>query len=191
MGHISMRIRRSSLSLCLLALYLVPASGRAEMLPFSAAGPIEAISPGTVDPAGASGRFVVEERQVSGWTSGDVAGTFVLTYAANVPIATQSGQLHGTVELGSGAYAARFRARSELGLTPVPCGVPDARTCIATPDGAFRPGLLVNGSLTFVDGTQGHGLLSAWLIPQIGPDGHIQGVIAGALSIGGSWAGQR
>jgi hypothetical protein len=71
----------------------------------------------------------------------------------------------------------------------VPCSKPNANTCVSTPDGAFRPGLLVNGSLTFVDGAQGHGLISSWLIPQIDPDGHIQGVIAGALTLGGSWNG--
>jgi hypothetical protein len=58
---------------------------------------------------------------------------------------------------------------------------------VSTPVGAFRPGLLVNGSLTFVDGTQGHGLISSWLIPQIGSDGHIQRILAGELTIGGSW----
>jgi hypothetical protein len=67
------------------------------MLPFSASGAIEAINPGNVKPAGKSDRFIVEERQVSGRLSGDLSGPFTLTYAANVPIATQSGQLHGTM----------------------------------------------------------------------------------------------
>jgi hypothetical protein len=75
-------------------------------------------------------------------------------------------------------------------LTPVPCSDPDGATCVSTPDGTFRPGLLVNGSLTFVDGTQGHGLISSWLIPQIGSDGHIQRILAGELTIGGSWNGR-
>lgn len=128
----------------------------AQKEPFSATGQIESIDAGEVKPAGKSGRFVVQERHVEGTLRGDLNGSFLMTYAANVPIATQSGQLHGTLAIDddSGiAYLARFRATSSMGLTPLGCDTSNSSTCIGTPDGNFVPGLLINGTLTFTEGS--------------------------------------
>ncbi|MDO8671957.1 MAG: hypothetical protein Q7O66_11080, partial [Dehalococcoidia bacterium] len=68
---------------------------------FSAGGQITSISDGTVKPAGDSGRFVVVERKIVGTLDpdGSLSGDFVLTYKANVELATQAGNLHGTVKV--------------------------------------------------------------------------------------------
>lgn len=138
---------------------------------FGAVGQITDIDEGNVKAAGKSGRFVVKERTVTGTLSGIVGGTsvneeFTFTFGTNVPLMTQSGNIHGTLTFGN--YEAKVAAKSQLGITPV-----------------GYPGLLINGTLTFTDGTQGHGVVDAWVIPNI-VDGHIVGVHAGMLTIQGN-----
>lgn len=111
-----------------------------------------------------------------------------MTYTANVPIATQSGQLHGTLDMSDDSgttYVARFQATSSIGLTPLGCDTPDGATCIGTP--GVVPGLLISGTLTFTEGSQGHGMLSAWIVPELDGDGHISGILAGWLTVSGQW----
>ena len=153
---------------------------------FFAQGLITGIDEGNVTPAGKSGRFVVKERVVTGVLGGSIGGPFQFTFGSNVPLLTQSGQIHGVLLVDG--YEASVAASSSLGLTPVPCPDPDGVTCIATPAGNFVPGLVINGTFTFTSGTQGHGTASAWIIPAIDPNtGHIVGVIAGALTLAGQW----
>lgn len=185
-----MKKKFSILALLSLLLMAVVPSGTAlaaKPVPFGAGGTIDSITPGDVDAAGASGRFVVKERSVSGlllFGSPDLLGPYTLTFGTNVPLLTQSGQIHGTLTVGD--YEAKVRASSEIGLTPVPCA-PGSPGCVpVAPSAGFYPGLLISGTLTFTEGTQGHGELSGWLIPAIDPlTGHIVDVIAGAVSVSG------
>ncbi len=150
------------------------------------AGPITDIDDGDVKAAGASNRFVVKDRHVFGALFGMLNGEqltavpFTFTFGTNVPIMTQSGNLHGLLAIGS-AYEARVAAKSSIGVTPVPCTLaPPGAPCL---DG-FVPGLIIEGVLTFTAGAIGTGTVSAWVIPNIDPaTGHIIGVLAGALTI--------
>lgn len=138
---------------------------------FSTQGSITSIDEGQVKPAGGSGRFVVSARSVGGDLYGpDLVGAYTLNFGTNVPITTQSGQFHGTLSV-AGGYEAAVQGSTSLGLTPI-----------------GYPGLLIDGTLTFTEGTQGHGQVSGWLIPNIDPNtGHIVGVLAGAVSVNGAW----
>ena len=87
------------LFLTLAVLTPVPALA-AKPVPFSAVGTVYYITPGTVTPAGDSGRFVVVERDIVGSLSGSIKGDFKFSYKANVELATQAGNLHGTMQVG-------------------------------------------------------------------------------------------
>src|SRR3989442_890228 len=50
-----------------------------------------------IQPAGVSGRFVVPSRRVFGWLGGSVNAPFMIQFGTNVPIATQSGNVRGTL----------------------------------------------------------------------------------------------
>lgn len=54
-------------------------------------------------------------------------------------------------------------------------------------ESSFFLGLLINGTLTFIAGTQGHGNVSSWVLPKLDLDGHIVGVIAGSVTLTGQW----
>lgn len=163
-----------------------PAGGPA---PFAAYGPIVGIDAGDVAPAGKSGRFLVKDRGVTGYLFGSIGDgvgeAFVFTFRTNVPLLTQSGQIHGM--LLAGPYGARVVASSSLGLSPVPCAIPDGVTCFPTPAGNFVPGLLIEGTFAFSSGTQGDGTFDAWVIPVLDANGHIAGVFAGAVTLTGQW----
>jgi hypothetical protein len=169
-------------------LALAPGAAAADSAQFLVTGPIVGIDAGDVKAAGKSGRFVVKNRQVTGTLYGVVAdeqlaGTpFTFTFGTNVPLMTQSGNLHGVLSFGP--YEARVAAKSEIGLTSLSCEVADGVTCIPTPAGNFVPGLIIDGVTAFTHGTTGHGTASAWLIPMIDPaTGHVIGVIAGQLTL--------
>lgn len=178
------RIRpATALGATLLALLaLVPGAAPADSAQFLVSGPITGIDAGDLKAAGKSGRFVVKDRHVTGTLQGIVGSEplegvpFTLTFGTNVPLTTQSGNLHGVLSFAS--YEARVAAKSEIGLTSLACPVPDGVTCIPTPGGNFVPGLVIDGVVTFTHGTTGHGTASAWVIPLIDPaTGHIIGVV--------------
>ncbi|MEK7849067.1 MAG: hypothetical protein AAB270_09105 [Chloroflexota bacterium] len=144
--------------------------------PFSASGPVLTIDQGTVFPAGYSGRFVVVERTVSGELSGDLNGPFTFVYGSNVPISTQSGQVHGRLSVG--AYEAAVEGKSSLLLGPGiaigPDGGPLAVVVI----------LGVSGSLAFTSGAQGQGDFTATVTAAIDPTtGHILFVVPSGFPI--------
>ena len=160
-------------------------------VPFSAKGPITAIDTGDVRPAGKSGRFIVRDRHITGTFTGSIGGTtgvpFVITFDTNVPLASQSGPIHG--RLIAGVYEANVTAESSTGPTPVLCGAPDPEgvTCIATPGGNFVPGLLLDGRLNFLSGANGRGSVTGFLIPVLDAQGHIIGILASELTLMGQW----
>lgn len=178
----------------LAVIFLTPAvaTAKSPFTQFGSLGTITGIGEGTVAPAGNSGRYIVKDRFVTGALiegSGPQGG-FTLTYGANVPIETQSGQIHGTLTIDTAAgevYEAKVRGESSLGLTPVPCTQPDWVTCIGTPYGNFVPGLLIEGTFTFTSGAKGNGDLSAWLVPLLDADYHIIDVIISEVTINGKW----
>ena len=154
-------------------------------VPFSVSGTITMIDTGDVKPAGHSGRFIVRDRHITGTFTGSINAPFVITFDTNVPIATQSGRIHG--RLIAGVYEANVTMASSTGATPVECETPDGATCIATPGGNFVPGLLLNGRMNFLSGAKGQGSVTGWLIPVIDDQGHIVTILASQLAISGQW----
>jgi hypothetical protein len=154
-------------------------------VPFSVSGTITMIDTGDVKPAGQSGRFIVRDRHITGTFTGSISAPFVITFDTNVPIATQSGRIHG--RLIAGVYEANVTMASSTGATPVECETPDGATCIATPGGNFVPGLLLNGRMNFLNGAKGQGSVTGWLIPILDAQGHIDGIVASHLAINGQW----
>ena len=137
-----------------LALVLVaPAPAlAAKPVGFTASGIISEVLPGDIFPAGQSGRWVVDERQMSGIILGDINGEFTLTYSANVNLETQAGSFHGTIEVDS--LLINVIGKSQLvgdsypGPTiPTPFG-PTSTTVRA---------LETTGSWAFISGSMGNG----------------------------------
>ena len=144
---------------------------------FSAEGVISGITPGDVRPAGNSGRFVVKDRTISGLLGGDLEGPFSFTYGTNVPIATQSGQIHGKASLADGAFEANVVAQSSLVAGPAIA----VDLSISPPSGSRLPGAVVgivvgvgfDGKLIFTSGTQGRGTIVGELWTFVSLEGHI------------------
>jgi hypothetical protein len=144
---------------------------------FLLSGLIDGIDEGDVDAAGASGRFVVKDRHINGHLGGSFGNDllsnapFQFTFGTNVPITSQSGNLHGT--LAFAGYTARVAARSTLGLTPIPCVV-GSTGCVPVGGGAGRlPGLLISGTLAFTKATAANGTVEGFVVPILDADGHI------------------
>lgn len=168
-----------------LLLALSPATIQAgsKPTPFSAMGvfvpgsPAWTINQGDVKAAGASGRFVVMDRTVTGFLTGDLAGPFVFTFGANVPITTQSGQFHGTLVVSPAenpSYGAQARGSSSLLLGPVFAFVPGIELPGLPPNIAVAIKLSLSGSMTFTDGAQGNGAINGTFTVAIDPvTGHI------------------
>lgn len=160
----------------------------AKPVAFTANGTITAVTSGDVFPAGNSGRWVVDERQMFGVITGDIAGDFVLTYAANVDLETQAGSFHGTLEIDSLLF--KVRGKSQL-IGP---GFPGP--IVETPYGPTTTEirtLETAGGWTLTKGAKGTGDyygLATVLIAVGGPlDGHILYVVPGAsgFTMTGQW----
>ena len=154
-------------------------------VPFSVSGTITMIDTGDVKPAGQSGRFIVRDRHITGTFTGSISAPFVITFDTNVPLATQSGRIHGC--LIAGVYEANVTMASSTGATPVECDIPDGSTCIATPGGNFVSGLLLNGRMNILSGAKGQGSVTGWLIPVLDDQGHIANILVSQLAISGQW----
>ena len=164
-----------SLALALVLTTLMPAAAlAAKPVSFDASGIVTCISPGTVFPAGESGRWVVAERQLSGtFLSGDIDGDFTMTYKANVELSTQAGNLHGTLKVGSHVLKLNGSIQP-LEMVPTPFGID-------------LPKLTINGRWTFTNGAQGGGEFDTWVIFIPTPEGHVGSIVASALNLTGNW----
>ena len=134
------------------------------------------IDQGNVIPAGKSGRFVVKDRTVTGTLAallpGSPEGRFAFVYGTNVPLLTQSGQIHGTLSIDGGEIEAKVHAESVLqGLTP-----------------EGLPIIGISGKLTFTSGATGTGEIQGVITPVLDPVSlHIIGLAYGELGIAGQW----
>lgn len=142
--------------------------------PFSAGGVILGISDGAVKPAGASGRWVVAERELVGnFDTGDLSGGFTLTYKANVELLTQAGALHGSVQLDSGEVLNLNGSIQPIEMVQM--------------GPYWLPKLSMTGHWNFTSGAQGQGTFAAWAI--VIPDiyGHILYIPFSDFSLTGQW----
>ena len=130
----SLRLHRLTLTV-LLAAALVAIAGATGQIAMAKGEPTQFVSQGLTDilfdpatppgidqgdvkPAGKSGRFVVKDRTVTGALTailpGSPEGRFTFVYGTNVPLLTQSGQIHGTLSIAGGEIEARVSGRSSL-----------------------------------------------------------------------------
>lgn len=202
------------LSVAALVLPATTARAVSPFNPFVAEGPF-VISLGLgIKPGGESGRFVVPSRRVFGFLGGSVNAPFMIQFATNVPISTQSGNIHGTLFVCENA-------------TPLPglkfFGCVDPSTLDFSSDQAFllsldtatfdeaavsrtarvhivsslvlgsdptHPVLNLGGVFTFVGGdTQGHGDASGFVTLILDPEGHVIGLGDSNLAFCGVWSG--
>lgn len=190
-----------SLALVLALAVLIPGVAlAAKPVPFSASGTITYISPGNVLPAGESGRWVVVERDIEGTLSGDISGAFTFSYKANVELATQAGNLHGTLTMDDGSYILKVNGEIEpLEMAPIPGAVTltedwyfpfppyflPAGTTL--PDGTLMPKLTLNGRWTFIEGAKGNGNFEAWAQFTTNLEGHVNAIYFSAFDLTGKW----
>lgn len=164
-----------SLALILVFTTLMPATAlAAKPVSLEADGIVTCISPGTVFPAGESGRWVVVERELSGtFLCGDINGDFTMIYKANVELSTQAGNLHDTLE--TGPYIIKLNGDIQpLEMMPTPFGID-------------LPKLTIKGHWTFTNGAQGRGNFDVWVIFIPTPEGHVDSIVASAISLTGNW----
>ena len=169
------RLAFISLALALVLITLIPAAAlAAKPASFGAGGIVTYISPGTVFPAGESGRWVVVERELGGtFLSGNIGGAFTMTYKANVELSTQAGNLHGTLK--SGPYVLKLNGKIQpLEMVPTPFGID-------------LPKLTIKGHWTFANGVQGEGSFDTWVIFIPTPEGHVGSIVASGINLTGKW----
>lgn len=173
------------------------AFARGKPTAFSGTGFVLGIDGGDVTNAGNSDRFVVKERSVNGFVdppplaAGPLFGAFSATFGTNVPILSQSGNIHGDLSLGGDgagnfAFGASFVAKSKI--TSLSGTIPSEGTFVGfeqfLPDGmpvgapvfGHIAALKIDGKMTFTSGAQGHGTVDGifWVI--VDPlTGHITG----------------
>jgi hypothetical protein len=162
----------------------------------NAGGVITSIDDGTVFPAGNSGRYVVAARTITGTLAGDISGDFTLNYKANVELATQAGNLHGTLVAGSQvlevngniqplqAYAGNLY--TFLGVFTVPGFGPLPFYYVPGVGATPLFDLEISGHWTATSGAKGNGNFTASVIFIPTADGHVAFVVPGSqLSMSG------
>jgi len=164
-----------SLALALVLTVLTPAVAlAAKPVPFEANGAITSITPGDVFPAGESGRWRVVERDITGNLSGNISGDFTLTYKANVELATQAGNLHGTLEAGESVLNVNGK------IEPL-------EIVYYAPWNTYLPKLTISGHWNFIEGAKGQGDFDAWAIFIPTPEGHVGFIAASSIELTGKW----
>ena len=169
------RLLLISLVLVLILTALAPATAlAAKPQSFYTAGEITYLSPGEVLPAGESGRWRVIERELRGeLLSEDISGPFTMTYKANVELATQAGNFHGTLEAGE--YSFRVNGKIQpLEIVPI---APEV----------YLPKLTINGHWTLGDGARGQGEFYAWVVFVPDAYGHVAYIVASSFTMDGKW----
>ena len=175
------------LAMTLVLVAPVPALA-AKPVGFGASGIITEVSPGEISPAGNSGRWIVDERQMFGALSGHVNGDFTLTYAANVELKTQAGSFHGTLEVDSLLF--KVRGKSQL---VGPCSYYGIVDTLYGPVPTNICTLETSGGWTLIQGAKGNGDyygLATVLIASAGPlEGHILAIVpyASGFTMTGQW----
>lgn len=145
---------------------------------FSANGAVTSITDGTVKPAGASGRFVVMQRELNGTFAGpDLTGDFTMAYKANVELATQAGDIHGTMTMKDSGRVLNLNGTIQpLEMVPVP---------LAPGFVVDLPKLTISGHWNFASGGQAQGDFTAWVVFVPDANGHIVFIPASAFTLTG------
>ncbi|HEY32418.1 MAG TPA: hypothetical protein G4O10_04870 [Dehalococcoidia bacterium] len=167
------------LVLTLILTMVMPATALAAKppAPTIATGEITDITFGDVFPAGNSGRWIVQEREISGNISGALNGAFTMTYKANVVLVTQAGNFHGTFEADNITLNVNGKI-SPLELVPVEVD-PDVFVDL--------PMLSLSGHWNVIDGAKGNGNFDAYLVFIPDAQGHVGTIVASGIVMTGKW----
>lgn len=186
------------------------ASADGGRIPFYALGFATSGDTGEVDAAGQSGRYVVKDRTIVGAlidpTTGSPNGSFSFTFGTNVPLATQSGQIHGDGALNLAQADGSIRSiATSVAATATNVGACALTSPIGDPTQNFllsiSEQLEVTGGFTFTNGDQGHGDVTATVcfvrdyvynyvvygLVGVG-EGHIALFSGGVVNLSGEWS---
>lgn len=185
-----MKKRLLSISLVLVSVLtaLMPTAVlAAKPVEFKATGNIAYITEGDVLPAGNSGQWRVIERELGGTLSGDINGAFTLNYKANVELATQAGNLHGTLQAGSQVLEVNgkieplkpYHGNAFYFVMEYVDPVFGLVRIYYVPGVGYVPlfDLEINGHWTSVSGANGNGDFTASVIFIPTPEGHVAYVL--------------
>lgn len=167
-----------------------------------------------IKPAGVSGRFVVPSRRVFGFLGGSVNAPFMIQFAINVPIATQSGNIHGELFICGNAPLIpgleifgcvdpstlnfsdqiSFLLSLDTATINTAAVTETGRVHLVSSLGAgadpSQPLLNVAGVFTFTGGdTQGNGDVQGFLTLILDAGGHIVGLGSSNVAFCGVWTG--
>lgn len=167
-----------------------------------------------IKPAGVSGRFVVPSRRVFGFLGGSVNAPFMIQFATNVPIATQSGNIHGELFICGNAPLIpgleifgcvdpstlnfsdqiSFLLSLDTATINTAAVTETGRVHLVSSLGAgadpSQPLLNVAGVFTFTGGdTQGNGDVQGFLTLILDAGGHIVGLGSSNVAFCGVWTG--
>ncbi len=166
-----------TLALVLLMTMLVPGAALAKPQTFYAGGVITGIEDTIIGenafPAGESGRWRVVGREITGELSGDVNGSFIMTYKANVELATQAGNLQGDMIVGDESFKVNGKIQP-LEMVPTPLGID-------------LPKLTITGHWNMDGKGPGNGDFEAWVIFVPDEYGHVVMIIASSFVMEGKW----
>jgi hypothetical protein len=173
-----------SLTLVLMLMALAPATAlAAKPQPFCATGVITGIEATVIGdnvfPAGNSGRWRVVGREIGGELSGDVNGSFLMTYKANIESTeTQAGNLHGTLDVGEYSFKVNGTIQP-LEIVEIVWINPVTYYPILK--------LTINGRWNLADRGPGQGDFEAGVI--FIPDiyGHVACIVASSFVMDGKW----
>ena len=96
-----------------------------------------------------------------------------MTYKANVELATQAGNLHGTLETGD--YTLSLNGK----IQPL--------EMVELYPGVYLPKLTIGGHWNLTSSGSGQGSYSAWVIFIPDEYGHVVSIIASSFVIDGKW----
>lgn len=166
-----------SLMLALIMMALAPATAlAAKPQLFYAEGGITYIEDTIIGdnafPAGNSGRWRVVGREMGGELSGDINGSFLLTYKANVELATQAGNLHGDLVAGGNNFKVNGK------IQPL--------EMVETYPGVYLPKLTIDGQWS-LQGARGNGEFYGWVIFIPDEYGHVVMIVASSFVMTGQW----
>lgn len=150
----------------------------AKPVPFVATGNVWYITPGTVKPAGDSGRFVVIERDILGFMNAGIIGVYTFSYKANVELLTQAGNLHGTLTVGG--YVLNMSGKTQ------PLEYSGEADCPAvgspvSPCSVFTS--TIDGHWNFLVGARGEGNFNSDVFLIIDWTGHVVWIDGGSVTL--------
>ncbi len=180
-----------SLALALVLSTLLPTAALAakpQPSTFYAAGSINDITPGKVIAAGATGKWVVVEREITGYLSGSINGAYTMDYHAMIQsVYTQAGDFQGWLTLDDGSRVLRVKGTIdplvfvgwylEPGVDPL------------YPDGITLLYLEINGTWQFTSVTHGNGGFMAGVVFVPTADFHIAFIVPdqSGIAMWGQW----